>query len=133
MNTHTASIESADAEPHETPVVEESEPSCPDCDSADQVSNWDTYQRDPHGRPAVRIQRYMCNRCGSTFTASLDEVEDNYRYPDAVRQLTMILYTVLGASCRSLQIVCILYFGLSPSRQRIHDWRGESASLGDFV
>jgi transposase-like protein len=131
--TSTAPAETIRAEANETQVVEELNPACPDCDSADQVSNWDTYQRDPHGRPAVRIQRYMCNQCESTFTASLDEVEDNYRYPDPVRQLTVILYAVIGASCRSAQIICILYFGLCPSRQRIHDWRGESASLGELV
>jgi transposase-like protein len=133
MATSTAPVETIGAEGNETQVVEESKPICPDCDSADQVSTWDSYQRDPHGRPAVRIQRYMCDRCDSTFTASLDGVEDDYRYPDAVRRLTVILYAVIGASCRSSQIICILYFGLCPSRQRIHDWRGESASLGELV
>lgn len=133
MPTSTAPVETISAESNETPVVEESTPICPDCDSAAQVCNWDSYGRDPHGRPAVRIQRYMCNRCDSTFTASLDGVADGYRYPDRVRQLIVILYTVLGASCRSSQIVCILHFGVCPTRQRIHDWRSDSASIGELV
>jgi transposase-like protein len=133
MSTTAAPVETVGAEDNETQVIEESKPTCPDCHSADQVSNWDTYRRNPHGRPAVRIQRYMCNRCDSSFTASLDGVEDNHRYPDSVQQLTVILYAVIGASCRSAQVICILYFGLCPSRQRIHDWRSESASIGELV
>lgn len=133
MSTSTAPVETIGGENNEIRVVEESEPICPDCDSASQVSNWDTYRRDPHGRPAVRIQRYMCEQCASTFTASLNDVSDGYRYPDAVRQLIVILYVVLGASCRSLQIICVLYFGVCPTRQRIYDWRSESASLGELV
>jgi transposase-like protein len=133
VSTTAAPVETVGAEDNETQVIEESKPTCPDCHSADQVSNWDTYRRNPHGRPAVRIQRYMCNRCHSSFTASLDGVEDNHRYLDSVQQLTVILYAVIGASCRSAQVICILYFGLCPSRQRIHDWRSESASPGELV
>lgn len=133
MSTSTAPVETIGTEDNETPVAEEPKPVCPSCDSAAQVSNWDSYRRDPHGRPAVRIQRYMCEQCASTFTASLDGVEDGYRYPDAVRELIVILYAVLGASCRSSQIICVLYFGVCPTRQRIHDWRSESASFGELV
>lgn len=133
MATSTAPVETVGAEDNETPVVEESTPICPRCESAAQVSNWDSYWRDPHGLSAVRIQRYMCEQCASTFTASLNGVADGYRYPDAIRQLIVILYAVVGASCRSSQIICVLYFGVCPTRQRIHDWRSESASLGELV
>lgn len=133
MATNTAPVETIGAEDNELPVVEETEPICPYCDSAEQVSNWDSYQRDPHGRQAVRIQRYMCDRCASTFTTSLDGVEDGYRYPDTIRQLIVILYAVMGASCRSSQIICVLYFGVCPTRQRIHDWRSDVGSVGELV
>jgi hypothetical protein len=75
----------------------------------------------------------MCTHCDSTFTASLNGIEDGYRYPDTVRQLVAILYAVLGAPCRASQIICIMHYGVFPSRQRIHDWQSESDSLGELV
>ncbi len=109
MSTCTAPVESCDAEGNETPVVEEPEPTCPDCGSTDQVNHWDTYQRNPYGWSAVRIQRYMCAHCDRTFTANLSGVKDGYRNPDAVCQLVVVLYAVIGVSCRSVQIICTVY------------------------
>lgn len=121
----TAPHDSIASEDHEPPVVDADEPSptCPECGSAAQVDKWGTYQRNPHGWRAVRVQRYWCEHCESTFSASLDGIADGCRYPTAVRRLVCIVYLVSGTSCLALQFICSLYFGVTPSLQRLHDWR----------
>ncbi len=125
IHADTAPNEPFASEVHEPPVVDadESSPLCPECGSAAQVSKWGTYRREPHGMPAVRVQRYWCEHCDSSFSASLDGVADGCRYPTAVRRLVRIVYLISGTSCLALQLICSLYFGVTPSLQRLHDWR----------
>lgn len=129
----TAPNEPFAAEDYEPPVVDVDEPSptCPGCGAAAPVNKWGTYGRDPHGQRAVRIQRYWCEHCDSSFSASLDGVADGCRYPTAVRRLVCIVYMVSGASCLALQLICTFYFGVMPSLQRLHDWR--TVSPGKLV
>ena len=96
------------------------DPECPDC-ATGQVSKNGTYQRHPHGRQSVRVQRYWCDGCGS-FSPSHPEVEDDHRYPRAVTQLADAVDAFADVSLEGTQDILTVHYGVRPTDQHIHNW-----------
>jgi hypothetical protein len=99
------------------------EPECPACGTTDVNKNG-TYERHPHGRRSVRVQRYCCEICGS-FSPSHPSIEDNHRYPRAVTQLSDAVDAFADASLEAIQDILTVHYGIRPADQQIHDWLTE--------
>lgn len=95
------------------------ETECPKCGTGD-VSKNGTYERHPHGRQDVRVQRYCCALCGS-FAPSHPPVEDDHRYPRAVTQLVDAVDAFADASLEGIQDILTVHYGVRPSDQHIHN------------
>jgi hypothetical protein len=78
----TGPIESFETTLHEPSLVEDPTLVC-ECGS-ERANKHGTYDRSPHGRATVRVQRYRCRICGGTFSPSLSYIEDDHQYPDEV-------------------------------------------------
>jgi hypothetical protein len=96
------------------------DPECPDCGTG-EVSQDGTYQRHPHGRQPVRVQRYQCELCGS-FSPSHPAVEDDHRYPQAVTQLADAVDAFADSSLEAIQDILTVHYGVRPADQHIHNW-----------
>ena len=107
--------------PNEVPVIEFSDPCCPECGTTGLWKNG-VYARHPHGRDSVRVQRYQCPDCPGSFSPSLPTVDDGHRYPRPVSRLGRIVNAFTDASLEAIQDICTVQFGTRPSDQRIHDW-----------
>jgi hypothetical protein len=125
----TAPSEPFETTAHEHSLVEDPEPVC-ECGSA-RVNKHGTYDRHPHGRAPVWVQRYRCLICGGTFSPSLTFIEDDYWYPDEVRQLVRVVNAFTDASLERLQDICTGHFAVRPSDQQIHNWIAEDT--GEIV
>ena len=95
------------------------EPECPSCGTGD-VSKNGTYERHPHGRQSVRVQRYCCALCGS-FAPSHPSVEDDHRYPRAVTQLADAVDAFSDVSLEGIQDILTVHYGVRPTDQHIHN------------
>jgi IS1 family transposase len=84
------------------------------------VSKNGTYERHPHGRASVRVQRYCCALCGS-FSPSHPSVEDDHRYPRAVTQLTDAVDAFANVSLEGIQDILTVHYGVRPTDQHIHN------------
>jgi hypothetical protein len=129
ITTHTAPIESFETTPHEPSLVGDPTPVC-ECGS-ERVKKHGTYGRHPHGRASVRVQRYRCRICGGTFSPSLSYIEDDYQYPDEIRQLVRVVNAFTDASLERLQDICTVHFAVRPSDQQIRNWITEET--GEIV
>jgi IS1 family transposase len=99
------------------------EPQCPECGATDVAKNG-TYERHPHGRQGVRVQRYCCELCGS-FAPSHPSVDDDHRYPRAVTQLADAIDAFADASLEAIQDILTVHYGVRPADQQIHNWLTE--------
>jgi len=99
------------------------EPECPDCGTTDVAKNG-TYERHPHGRRSVRVQRYLCERCGS-FSPGHPAVEDDHHYPRAAKQLADAVDAFADASLEGIQNILTVHYGVRPADQQIHNWLTE--------
>lgn len=70
----------------------------------------------------MRVQRYRCSICGSTFSPSLSSVEDNHQYPSEVKRLGRVVNAFTDASLENLQDICTVHFGVRPSDQQLSNW-----------
>jgi len=95
------------------------EPACPECSTP--AVKGGTYERHPHGRRSVRVQRYYCDRCGS-FTPTHPSVEDNHRYPGEVSQLADAVDVFADASLEGIQDILTVHYNVRPTDQHIHNW-----------
>ena len=95
------------------------EPQCPECGTTDVNKNG-TYDRHPHGRQSVRVQRYCCALCGS-FAPSHPSVEDRHRYPRAATQLASAVDAFADVSLEGIQDILTVHYGVRPSDQHIHN------------
>jgi len=102
------------------------DPECPNCGTTD-VSKNGTYERHPHGRRSVRVQRYCCDLCGS-FSPSHPSVEDDHRYPRAVTQLSDAVDAFADVSLEGVQDILTVHYGVRPADQQIHNWQTESTA-----
>ena len=112
----------------ELPVLRLSQPECPDCGGP--VSKNGGYERHPHGCQPVRVQRYVCPNCRS-FSPSHPAVEDDHRYPRAVRQLAADVNVLTDSSLENRQDLLTVYYYVRPSDQQIHNWCTEQT--GEIV
>jgi hypothetical protein len=127
--THTAPTGSFETTPHEPSLVEDPSLVC-ECGS-ERANKHGTYDRHPHGRAPVRMQRYRCRICGGTFSPSLSYIEDDYQYPDEVRRLVRVVNAFTDASLERLQDICTVHFSVRPSDEQIRHWITEDT--GEIV
>lgn len=125
----TAPIESFETTPHEPSLVEDPTLVC-ECGS-ERANKHGTYDRHPHGRAPVRVQRYRCRICGGTFSPSLSYIKDDHQYPDEVRRLVRVVKAFTGASLERLQDICTVHFAVRPSDEQIRNWITEDT--GEIV
>ncbi|MFC4990607.1 hypothetical protein ACFPFO_23245, partial [Saliphagus infecundisoli] len=98
---------------------------------SERANKHGTYDRNPHGREPVRVQRYRCLTCGGTFSPSLSYIKDDYWYPDEIRRLVRVVNAFTDASLERLQDICTVHFAVRPSDQQIRNWITEDT--GEIV
>ena len=109
----------------ELPVLELSQPECPDCGGP--VSKNGGYERHPHGCQPVRVQRYICANCCS-FSPTHPSVEDDHQYPQAVTQLATAVDVLTDSSLENRQDLLTIHYNVRPSDQQIHNWCSEQTA-----
>jgi transposase-like protein len=101
-------------------------PLCPHCGATTSVKNGFYPRRlrlGVYGDITIHVQRYICKKCGTHFSAALSGlVEKGHQYAALFRQLVNAISSIMQYSSRKVRQVLLALFGVSPSHQTLETW-----------